>query len=137
MLPLSSPVGSVPKIGPKYKALLKNLEIETVEDFLYHFPFRYDDYSKKTLINELKEGETVTVIGVLDSVENIYTKNGKRLTIGKFSDETGKIQLVWFNQHYLKKSLITGIQYSLSGKVTSFSNKVCFITPELEPTKEG
>jgi hypothetical protein len=35
MLPLNSPVGVVPKIGPKYKALLKNLQIETVEDLLY------------------------------------------------------------------------------------------------------
>jgi ATP-dependent DNA helicase RecG len=136
MLSLNSPVGSVPKVGPKYKLLLKNLGIETVEDLIYHFPFRYDDYSKFKKISELEEKETVSVKGVLESLVNIYTKYGKRLTIGKFTDETGSIQLIWFNQHYLKKTLLVGIEYYLSGKVTVFSGKKCFITPDLEESKE-
>lgn len=137
MLSLNSPVGSVPKIGPKYKTLLKNLQIETVEDLLYHFPFRYDDYSKVKKINELMEGDTVTVTGVLEKIDNIFTRTGKRLTTGRFSDETGHIQLVWFNQHYLKKTLTVGSRYYLSGKVVTFSGKLCIITPELEEVAQS
>ena len=45
MYQLDLPVSSIPKIGPKYKVLLKKLEIQTIGDLLYHFPFRYDDFS--------------------------------------------------------------------------------------------
>jgi ATP-dependent DNA helicase RecG len=80
----------------------------------------------------LKEGEAVSVRGDLKNVTNIYTKYGKRLTIGKFKDESGEIQLVWFNQQYLKKTLDIGAEYFLSGKVVTFSGKRCFISPNLE-----
>lgn len=137
MLSLNSPVGAVPKVGPKYKTLLKSMGIETVEDLLYHFPFRYDDYSVQKNIADLKEGDIVTVTGTLDKIDNIYTRYGKKLTLGKFSDETGEVKLVWFNQQYLKKTLEEGRKYYLSGKASVFSNKLSFVAPELEEIKEG
>jgi ATP-dependent DNA helicase RecG len=136
MLSLASPVGAVPKIGPKYKMLLKNLGIETVGDLIYHFPFRYDDYSNFKRISDLKEGDTVTLKGVLLNVNNIFTKYGKRLTLSKFKDDSGEIQIVWFNQHYLKKTLVCGAEYYLSGKAVLFSGKLCFIAPDLEQMGE-
>ena len=136
MLSLNSPVGAVSGVGPRYKLLLKNLGIETVEDLIYHFPFRYEDYSNLKKIKELVEGETVSVVGTLLSVTNVFTKSGKKLTLGKFIDSTGQIQLVWFNQHYLKKTLSEGQDYCVRGKVSKFSNRLCFITPDLDRVEE-
>lgn len=136
MIKVESPVSEIPKIGPRYKEILEKLGIFTVEDLLYHFPFRYDDFSITKTIEQLKLGDIATVRGILGPVENIFTKYGKRLTRAKFLNHTGEIELIWFNQTYLKKTLNTGKNYSLSGKVGTFNNKLCFISPELEQINE-
>ncbi len=135
MVVLTNPVSSVPKIGPKYRKLLEKLEIYTVEDLMYHFPFRYDDLSNIKDVSDLVAGEVATIKGLLESVNNIYTKNGKKLTVAKIQDSSGVTQAIWFNQHYLKKSLQVGDTYQFSGKVDTFSNKICLIAPEIEKSE--
>jgi len=133
---LSSPVSEIPKVGPKYKKLLENLEIKTVRDLLYHFPFRYEDFSNVKHISSLLENETTTVIGIVESINNIFTRRRKRLTKVKLSDFSGEIDLIFFNQHYLKNSLKIGKEYVVSGKTSIFDEKICFISPEIEVSGE-
>lgn len=137
MAKLSSPVSRVPKIGPKYQKLLGKLEIETIEDLLYHFPFRYNDLSVTKNISELQQDDMVTVKATLDSIDNIYTRNRKRLTKAVFSDKTGSINVTWFNRHFLKKTLKAGKTYNISGKVGKFDKTLSFISPEVEESREG
>jgi len=136
MLELNSPISEVPKIGPKYQKLLEKLEIYRIEDILYHFPFRYQDFSIIKNICDLKDGDTVTVKAVLGPVQNIYTKNRKRITKAKVLDHTGELDIIWFNQHYIKNTLQTGKTYNISGKIGTFDRKICFISPEMEVTSD-
>ncbi len=137
MIKIQSLVSLLPKIGPKYKELLEKLNIKTIEDLLYHFPFRYEDYSVIKKIKDVESGEVVTIEGLIGDVKNIYTKYGKRLTKGKIIDYTGEIDAVWFNQHYIKESLRKGITYLFSGKVDNFANKLSLISPDFEIKKEN
>lgn len=132
MIELSDKIATLPKVGPKFKGRLKNLGIETIEDLLYHFPFRYEDYSMTKQIADLLDGEVVTIEGDLDDIRNIYTKYGKKLTNVQISDQTGKVNIVWFNQHYLKQTFRVGERYRFSGKVGRFNNKLCLISPDYE-----
>ncbi|MFZ2664413.1 MAG: ATP-dependent DNA helicase RecG, partial [Patescibacteria group bacterium] len=132
MINVESPISVIPKIGPKYKKLLENLEIFTVEDLLYHLPFRYNDYSQIKNIKDLKEGDVVSVRAILGSVENIYTRGRKRITKAVVVDHTKELNLIWFNQHYIKDTLNVGKNYLVSGRVTTFDRKLCFISPEIE-----
>jgi ATP-dependent DNA helicase RecG len=132
MVDLTKNISTLPKIGPKYKELFSKLEIKTIEDLLYHFPFRYDDFSVVKPIAELLEGETVTIEAVLDKIDNIFTRNRKKLTKADISDGSGKMSLMWFNQHYIKNSLQVGEKYKFSGKVGVFNNKLSMIAPEIE-----
>ena len=136
MFEVNSPISVVPKIGPKYQAALEKLGIFTVEDLLYHFPSRYQDFTKIKHINELKDGDVVTVKAILGSVQNIFTKNRKRITKAKVLDHTGELDIIWFNQHYIKNSLETGKTYNISGKIGTFDRKICFISPEMEPASD-
>jgi len=134
---LSSPVATIPKIGPKYKTLLETkLDISTVQDLLYHFPFRYDDYSAIKNIKELMPEETATVKGLIGQVQNIFTRNGRRLTRAKLVDYTGNINIIWFNQHYIKNLISPSKTYAVSGRVGEFDKKLCFINPEIEEERE-
>jgi len=132
MIKTNSPISVVPKIGPKYQKLLEKLEIFKVEDMLYHFPFRYQDYSQFKTIKDLQNGDTITVTATLASIKNIYTRNGKRITKASVVDHTGELEIIWFNQHYIKNTLEIGKTYNISGKVGFFDGKLCFLSPDME-----
>ena len=54
---LETPVGNLFGVGPFVGKKLNKLGIKTLEDLLYHLPFRYEDFSKITPIEKLKTNE--------------------------------------------------------------------------------
>ena len=86
-----------------YARRLEKLGIKTFEDFLYHVPSRYDNFSLISKINRVQPGEVVTIQGEVLEINNEFTKNFKRLQKAKITDDTGTIEVVWFNQPYLTK----------------------------------
>jgi len=136
-LKLTDPVSRVPFIGDSYARLLKKLNVETVGQLLHHYPFRYEDYTKRSTIAHLILTETVTVTGVVEAVDNIHTRNKKTFTKVKLSDESGTIDIIWFNQPYLARSLKKNLSLNISGKVDQFSGNLAFISPEYEIVRSG
>ncbi|MBL7158926.1 ATP-dependent DNA helicase RecG [Candidatus Microgenomates bacterium] len=132
---LQTPIEKLFMIGPTYAKRLKKLEINNLEDFLHHYPFRYDDYSIISKICFLQPGEKITIQGEVLSMKNVYTKSGKKIQQASIADETGKIDVVWFNQPFLIKSIRQGDKINLSGKIDWFGNKLVLISPEHEVVK--
>jgi len=122
-------------VGPIYAKRLKKLGIETAEDLLHHYPFRYDDYSIISKIGLIQPGEKITVQGEVISMKNEYTKRAKRLQKAVVADETSEIEVVWFNQPFLVKNIHQGDKISLSGKVDWFGHKLVLASPEYEIIK--
>ena len=137
MIDLNKPVGVLPKIGPRYQYLLKRLEIYTLDDLIHHLPSRYEDFSNVKKIKDIQEGETVTIEARLDKIDNIYTKYGKKLTKAKVGDKTGYVDVIWFNQHYIKTVMAPGETYNFSGKIGLFGKKFTLVNPEFEIIKEN
>ncbi len=129
---LTDSVTEISGIGNKYKILLEKLDIKTVEDLLWHIPFRYEDRSNIKKISELVANEKAVVIVTCEKIDNVFTRYGKKLTKGVFSDETGKLEAMWFNQIYLKKSIPVGSTVKLYGQLSNDSKKPQFISPEWE-----
>lgn len=132
MLTLSSPISSVRMISSVYAAKLEKLGITTVGDIIFHIPFRYDDYSQITKIALLSPDQPVTVIGEITEFKNSYTKYGKSLQKIKLGDETGTVDIVWYNQSYLSKTLPVGTRITVAGKVGWFDRHLCFQSPDYE-----
>jgi len=132
---LATPIEKLFLIGPVYTRRLKKLKIETVGDLLYHFPFRYIDYSLISPIARVQPGEIVTIQGKIATIKNEYTKRGKKIQKGKITDQTGEIEAVWFNQPFLVKTLRPGTTISLSGKADWFGRKIVLVSPEYELQK--
>lgn len=120
------------RLYTRYTSLLEKLNVITLEDLLFHIPFRYDDYSLISTIGKLQEGEKVTVHGVVVRIDNIYTKSSKKLQKAKIRDETGEMDIVWFNQPYLTKVIKAGDRVALSGRVGRFMGKLTLESPEYE-----
>lgn len=137
MLFLDDKVSLIPKVGPKYSFLLTKLGINSIKDLLYHVPFRYDDFSNVRKIREVVGNESVTITGILISVKNVVTRNRKKLTTGILKDESGKIDLLWFNSHFIIKNLEIGKKYQLTGTVKSSGNKLTMYSPNYKLIEEG
>ena len=127
-----TPIENLPGIGSYYGRKLKKLEINTLEDLIYHFPFRYDDFSKIAQIQNLTPGEKISIQGVIWQIRNIRTRRGKFVTTATIADQSGTIEVIWFNQPYLTKTLKAGLQVSLSGKVQQDGNKIKLVSPSYE-----
>lgn len=111
----------------------KSLGINTYFDLLNYFPSRYEDYSLITRINKIQEGETVTIQGKIDDAKNQYTRS--RITIQKVvvSDDTGIVEVSWFNQPYLIRGVMKiGEVISISGLVRKFGSKLVIEPKEYE-----
>jgi len=134
---LETPIENLPLIGPAYAKRLKKLDIVTLEDLLYHFPFRYIDYSLVSPIGRLQAGETVSIRGEVISIKNEYTRRGKKIQKAVIADASGEIQVIWFNQPFLVKTIISGQTIGLSGKVDWFGRSLVLVSPEYEILKDG
>lgn len=115
-----------------YSRRLEKLGIQNFEDFLYHIPFRYDDFSLISKINRVQPGEIVTIQGTVSEINNEFTKNFKRLQKAEIADETGTIEVIWFNQPYLTKVIHKNDKIALSGEINWFSKKLVMQSPEYE-----
>lgn len=94
---LQSDVMYLTGVGPKRAELLKKeLNIHTLKDLLYYFPFKYVDRSKFYKISEINaELPYIQVIGHVVRFQEVGGGRSKRLT-AQFTDGTGSIELVWF-----------------------------------------
>jgi len=132
-LQLSDPVSKVRGVGPRYLKYLNKLGIKTIKDLLWHFPFRYEDFSQIKKIKELQPDEICSIIATITKV-NIHRSYRKRMFIieAKASDDTGTIDIIWFNQLYLIKTIPPGTTLSLSGKVKTKGKKLLLSSPAYE-----
>lgn len=129
---LTSPVTSISGVGTIMASKLAKLGIVTIFDLLYHLPFRYEDRRIITPARSVQPGETVTVTGQISTVKNVFTKNGKRLQQAMFSDASGSLPVIWFNQTFLSRVFSEGNLVSLYGKVDFFNRKPTLISPEYD-----
>ncbi|MBR1776599.1 ATP-dependent DNA helicase RecG [bacterium] len=123
-LTLKSDIMYLKGVGPKFGYLLNKLGIYTVSDLLYYFPRKYVDYSSRTRIRDLKEGETTTIFGTIRSVEAYTTKNNLGVLKVKINDGSGSLNLNFFTsksnrytQERMKSQFPKGQGIMVSGTV--------------------
>ncbi len=124
------PVRFIKGVGPARSEILRKLDIETVEDLLYHFPRRYEDRSRFEPINKLKPGLHAAVKG---EVLTSGVRRGGKMAVYKmaFGDATGVIYALWFNQPYMGDVFKVGDKVILYGKVEKYKD-LQMANPEFE-----
>ncbi|HEX4886717.1 MAG TPA: ATP-dependent DNA helicase RecG [Luteibaculaceae bacterium] len=129
------PIEFLKGVGPERAKLLREeLGIFSADDLVNWYPYRYLDRTKYYKIAEIGADEGyVQFVAVLQEVKELGDARRKRLAV-KAVDETGEIDLVWFQGiRYIKPNLIAGKQYVIFGKPSLFQNKINFAHPEVEP----
>jgi len=116
---LDKEVRYVKGIGQMKAQDFLRLGIKNLSDSLYDFPFRYDDLSNKIEISDIKPGQKVTIGGTIASITNRKSNKNPRMVVTEaiVQDGTGAIKVIWFHQGFLTKTLRTGTNVALSGKI--------------------
>ena len=113
---LHQPLSVLPGIGPKSAEKYKKLGIETVEDLLLYFPFRYEDFKAKNVL-DLEDGEKAVVSGLVATPANVQYYGFKRNRL-RFTIKQGELVLAvsFFNQPYLADKIELGQTVAVFGK---------------------
>jgi ATP-dependent DNA helicase RecG len=139
MISLSTSVEELPKVGITYAKKLKKFGIKTIQDLLFYFPARYDDFSEIISIKEARQrlNDTVCIQGQITEIKNTKTfKKWMTMTEAAVQDNSGEIKIIWFNQPYLAKSLKEDDFVCLAGKVSLFKEGLYLNNPTHEKINE-
>lgn len=124
----------LPGVGPQKSAILnKELNIWSLNDLLYYFPYKYVDRSRLYYIHEIDGNMPyIQLKGEILSFETFGEGRQRRL-IAHFSDGTGVVDLVWFqgikfliNKYKLRQ------EYIVFGKPTVFNGRVNIAHPDID-----
>jgi ATP-dependent DNA helicase RecG len=135
-LPLDTELTWIKGVGPARAAMLAAKGLNTVEDLINYFPFRYEDRSNLKTVRQLAPGEMATVIAEVRSARaSGFRRRGLGLFEAVFSDASGGTILgKWFHGAYLADKLKPGTRVALFGKVEfdTYRGDIQMMHPELE-----
>lgn len=132
-LTLESPLEDLPSIGRQTAQSFRRLGVRTIRDLLYHFPHRYDDFTSRKTITDLKPGEVETIIAEVIDVRTMAMKSGGARLDVLVGDETGSLKVVFFRQPWLAKQFMVGAKVVLSGKIGMYDGLRQMASPEWQP----
>nr|WP_315417944.1 ATP-dependent DNA helicase RecG [uncultured Pedobacter sp.] len=131
---LDTPVEFLKGVGPsRADVLKKDLGLFTYQDMLAHYPFRYIDRTKYFKINQINpDSQYIQIIGRVINKKVIGDKRAKRI-IAVFKDETGIMELVWFQSlKWVDDNITVGTAYVAFGKPSIFNGTFSISHPEME-----
>lgn len=134
---LNQDVQYIKGVGPTKVKLLNNIGIHTLEDLITYYPRDYEDRGKPRKIEDLQDGEEALIRAVPAS--RFHVINAKRnMKICKLlvSDDTGTMEIVWYNQPYLRDKFAAGKEYSFYGRVSKKSGIVSMNSPVFDSENE-
>ncbi|MGC9151240.1 MAG: ATP-dependent DNA helicase RecG [Microbacter sp.] len=135
----SEDIQFIPGIGPKRAELFRHeLKIQTVEDLLYYFPYKYIDRSRFYTIAEIEsDAGFVQLKGKIVRFDQQGSGRQQRLT-ARFVDNTGSIELIWFQGiQYILKQYKIDTPYVVFGKPTLFNGRFSIAHPEIDSPEQN
>jgi ATP-dependent DNA helicase RecG len=136
---LDTPIEYLKGVGPQRGDLLrKEMNIHKYGDLINLYPNRYIDRTRYFKINQLVNSNSeVQIIGKVVHIKTIDQGKGKSRLVATFLDDTGQMELVWFQgQKWVKESLKLNTVYVIFGKITQFGSVFNMAHPEMELLEE-
>lgn len=132
---LSDDVSAVKGVGEQVAKGLRALGVRTVFDLVDYLPSRYEDYSDISVVRNLQPG-AVSIKAVVKQASGRYVRRGMHVTEAVFSDETGSVRAIWFNQPYRAAALKPGHEYYISGQYELSRQRFQIMNPSAELVKD-
>ena len=134
-LSLDTDVAELAAVTKRNLPALQRMGMSNIEDLLFLFPHRHNDFRDLLPVDQLVPGEEQTVIAtVLDAT--VTGQPRRRSTQATLGDDTGTFRVIWFGQGYLAKQLPPGTRLSISGKPEMFRGRLVFKSPDQEVLRD-
>ena len=138
MADLTTDVRYIKGIGEQRAKALNKLGIATLRDLISWFPRKYDDRREARRIADLVPGETACVSAMIASAPTVaHIRKGMDLVKVRAVDETGTLDVTFFNQTWLKNNLIPGQTYIFYGKAEGNLLRKTMASPIVEQEGKG
>ncbi len=131
-LSLEDDVTRLRGVSKQNVAKLRRLSVQTVGDLVNLFPHRHNDFGNIKSVSELEHGADQTVVVTVWEASAAGTGPRRKSTQAVLGDETGNVRAIWFNNPYMARTLRTGVQVVISGRVNAFRGQLVFESPEYE-----
>ncbi|MGH2805693.1 MAG: ATP-dependent DNA helicase RecG, partial [Actinomycetota bacterium] len=128
----------------------KKLGITSVQDLLQHYPRYHVDRTQLRTVAELKRAAADGDLGDVQLHAKVLKINrpfrtrpkkpggkGTMMISGRIGDETGHIDVTWFNQEWVARALKPGAEAFFYGKIGTFKGKAQMTAPRFELVKTG
>ena len=138
MADLSTDVRYIKGIGEQRAKALNKLGICTLRDLIAWFPRKYDDRRQAKRIADLVPGETACVAAMIATPPTVsHIRKGMDLVKVRAVDETGVLDVTFFNQTWLKNQLVQGETYIFYGKAEGNLLRRTMASPIVEQEGRG
>lgn len=132
------PISRLNGIGAKRAELFSKLGIHSIGELLNFYPRTYEDWSTVEKIENLQYGGMFCIKAVLGTpITDARIKGGRIISKGMVYDDTGSIQIVFFNNKYISSMLKGGNEYFFYGRITMDSFGTQMVAPTFSPISEG
>ena len=134
MADLTTNVQFIRGIGPQKAKALSKLGIETLRDLIAWLPRRYEDRTEFRRIADLTPGEAACVAAMVAAPPTLsHIRKGMDLVKVRTVDETGTLDVTFFNQTWLKNNLRQGETYAFYGRAEGSLLRKQMASPVVEP----
>ena len=131
---LQDSITTLKGVGPKKAEAFARLGVYTVEDLMFTFPRIYEDRKQILNISELQEGVPSLFAGEVAVIRSggYYRGRGNRVLRMLITDDTGSIEVVFFNAAYLAKTIHRGDRLAFFGKPVVNRDRLQVVHPQFE-----
>ena len=137
MAELSTGIRYIKGIGEKRANYLEKIGIRTLHDLVSFFPRAYEDRTVIRPVSMCSPGETVCIIAMVATMPQYnYIRRGMELVKVRAVDDTGSVDITFFNQPYVRNSLILGESYIFYGKMDGTARRLKLTNPLFEKESE-
>lgn len=118
-------------VGEKTEALLRKLGINTTEELLNYYPRTYEVFSPVCEVSKLVAGETAAIFAKVTKNQGTKRLRNLNITTAFFTDNSGSIEITWFNMPFLQKILRPGYLTVLRGRVIRKNGRIVMEQPAM------
>lgn len=128
---LDRPIREIKGIGEKTEKLFNKLGIYNESDLINHYPRTYEVFQPPVQIKAVVPGEVQTIAGRVYESPKIKKIRNLTITVIKVKDESGIIEVTWFNMPFLQKTMRPGFFLVLRGRVIKKGNFISMEHPSI------
>ena len=133
-----TPITALSGYGPKRAGQFEKLGVNSLGELLKFYPRAYEDWTTVEKINNLREGGSYCIRATIGAyVRDSSNWGGTIISKTKVYDDTGTLNLVWFNNRYISQMLVYGKEYFFFGKLTVDKYGAQMISPAFADVTKG